>query len=202
MNRPIFALIFPLGGPGVDNELPPGFNYPSHGLPGSPGSPSHPISGGGEPSHPIVIPPGAIAPGTPTQPIYIGGSPSHPIAGQPGAPSHPIVYPPGIPDQGLPPTAGLPPLVPAHPITGVPPRGQVPVDPGFGVGGGGGTLPSHGEIKLPEGSVLLIPVPTDANKPTPLPPGVPTGSVPVIAWYGRGTLPTVCWLPAQAAPKA
>ena len=228
--KPTFAFIFPLSGEHPDQGLPPGFaGYPSHGLPGSPGHPGNALPPGGIVAPPIVIPPGAIAPGTPTQPIYLPGSPDqglpgygggYPSHGLPGAPAYPshglpgspghvsppiVVYPPGLPDQGLPPTPGLPPLVPAHPIAGVPGRGQLPVDPGFGVGGGGGSTqpvpPGAGSGVLPAGSVLLIPVPTDVNKPAPLPPGIAIGSVPYIAWGGRGTLPVVCWLPPQPAPK-
>jgi hypothetical protein len=57
--------------------------YPDQGLPGS-----QP-----HPSHPIVIPPGALAPGIPSHPIYW---PIHPDQGLPGAqphPEHPIVIP-------------------------------------------------------------------------------------------------------------
>ena len=92
--------------------------WPDQGLPPvSPGTPSHPISGGGEPTHPIAPPSGF--PSHPIEGVYWvivlipgvgwryttiapGLQPSHPIA--PGV-SHPIVPPagsPGAPDQGLP----------------------------------------------------------------------------------------------------
>jgi hypothetical protein len=147
--------------------------HPDQGLPGqppgiwpSPGHPAHPIAPGGRPpgiwggpplypdqglpgsqphpSHPIVIPPGALGPGQPTHPIYIPpiastgpGFPTQPIyippgAIAPGVPTHPIVIPPDQlphpshpiapggapprPDQGLP---GAPPQ-PTHPIV-IPP---------------------------------------------------------------------------------
>jgi len=48
--------------------------------------------------------------------------------------------------------------------------------------------------------VLLIPVPQD--KPMPTPPDVPQGSMPVLAWGGKGTLPVVVWIPPKAAPKS
>ena len=222
MNRPIFALIFPLGGgPGADNELPPGFaGYPSHGLPGGGGHPGNALPPEhGHVSPPIVIPPDAIGPGLPSLPIYLPGEGGeidnalpggggHPWAPghRPDRPSAPIVYPPGYPSNGLPATPGLPPITTNPPIVGVPPNNQIPVMPPHIGGGpaqpGSGTLPSRGERGLPEGSVLLVPVPMEANKPVQIPPGVPAGSVPVIAWKGRGSAPVVCWLPAQAAPKA
>lgn len=117
------------------------------------GGPILPPAGGGlpvYPSHPIVIPPGAIDGTHPEQPIYLPIYPSHPIVIPPGAidgthpehpiylpvyPSHPIVIPPesigpGLPEHPivLPPYVdiGLPPF-PAHPIApggqpGQPPR--------------------------------------------------------------------------------
>jgi hypothetical protein len=114
---------------------PPGVIWPPIGTP--PVWPSHPISGVGEPSHPIQPP----SPGTPTHPIAPApGFPSHPIEGvywcivwipgvgyryttiAPGLqPEHPIVTPPPYPDQGLPPGS---PGAPAHPIA--PPSGPAP----------------------------------------------------------------------------
>jgi hypothetical protein len=101
------------------------------------------------------------------------------------------VYPPGLPDQGLPPTEGLPPLWPSHPIVGVPDRGQLPVDPGYG----------QPEQSLPEGSVVLIPVSMNLNKPMPMPNEVPPGSKLYLAWGGPGTLPQVVWIAPKATPK-
>jgi len=114
-----YALITPLSGgnrPGVG-----GGERPDNTLP----QPQPPTGGGGGgerpdqglppfPSHPIIIPPDAIAPGVPTHPIYIPPIPDnslppfiqHPIvippdAIGPGVPTHPI-YLPVYPDQGLP----------------------------------------------------------------------------------------------------
>lgn len=200
--NPIFALIFPLGDntpgltPGLPLPTPP--VYPGQGLPMPPA----------HPSHPIIIPPGAIGPGAPSHPIVLpdppgvdntlpGGPPVYPGQGlpiPPARPVHPIVYPPGYPDQGLPPTPGLPPLVPTNPIAGPPVPGQLPIMPPVHP-----WLPGHGpgaNLSLPEGSVLLIPVPSDT--PLPVPTGVVAGSAPYIAWAGRGTAPVLVWVPPKA----
>jgi hypothetical protein len=218
--NPIFALIFPLSGdptqaPGIGNQLPTPPVYPGQGLPQPPVDPGF----GGGPA--IIIPPDAIAPGVPSAPIYLGPKPGQglpggghtwPIGGRPdrpdqglpgygrpdqglpgyGHPSHPIVYPPGYPSQGLPPTPGLPPLVPNPPIVGVPPDNQIPVMPPHI---GGGPAPGGG---LPDGSVLLVPVPSTAA--IVVPPDVPAGSSPYVAWKGRGSAPVVCWIPPRATP--
>jgi hypothetical protein len=75
----------------------------------------------GTPTHPIVIPPDAIAPGVPTHPIYLPVYPAHPIVIPPGSlgpgiPTHPI-YLPGEPTHPIviPPDA-VAPGVPSHPI--------------------------------------------------------------------------------------
>jgi hypothetical protein len=104
--------------------------------------PLGPGFGGGEPSHPIVLPPGVPpgiwpSPGVPTPPIYYPptppgiwpspGYPSHPIAGpppgiwpSPGHPAHPIA--PGGPPPGY--WGGIAPPYPSHPIApGGPPPG-------------------------------------------------------------------------------
>jgi len=76
--------------------------YPDQGLPGQPpgiwgGAPPYPDQGlpGGQPhpSHPIVIPPDAVAPGVPSQPIYWPIHPDQGLPGQQPQPSHPIVIP-------------------------------------------------------------------------------------------------------------
>jgi hypothetical protein len=206
--------------------LPGQGGRPDQGLPGGghPWFPGH-LGGGnypsqgpiiGTPEHPIVIPPNAVGPGAPSQPIYLPGKPEHglppfPSQGLPGGggrpdqglpgeqpqPGHPIVLPPGLPDQGLPPTPGLPPLGSGQPIVGFPDQGLPPTPPIPGYPSHQPLPPEHGG--LPKGSTLLIPLPTD--KPLPLPPGVPAGAKPVIAWQGPGTLPVVVWLPPQATPK-
>jgi hypothetical protein len=143
-------------------------------MPGGP-APSHPIAPGGPPpgiwggrppayvdigppapqpgpSHPIVIPPDAVAPGVPSHPIYIPVYPAHPIVIPPGAiapgvPTHPIVLPPPAPAHPIviPPDA-IEPGVPAHPIVlpPVPPLGiwGGPIDP----------YPSHPIYYPPGGS--------------------------------------------------
>lgn len=117
------------GGGGVDNTLPGGPVYPSHGLPGGPVYPSHGLPG---------LPPGAVQlpvfPFDPTLPdqglpgsqpgvdnTLPGGAPPKPDQGLPpsGRPSHPIAIVPGakfvvkwlvcqglilVPDNTLPPT--------------------------------------------------------------------------------------------------
>lgn len=192
--NPILAVIIPLGT--NDAGLIPGYPLPT--------PPVHPSTGPGFPTHPIVIPPGAVAPGVPTFPIVLPdppgvdnalpGVPAYPSQGLPNAParpSHPIVYPPGLPDNSLPATPGLPPLHPAHPISGLPSFGQLPAMPPVHP-----WLPGHGpgaNLNLPDGSVLLIPVPSTV--PVPTPPEVIAGSVPYIAWAGKGKAPIVVWLP-------
>jgi hypothetical protein len=74
--------------------------------------------GPGQPAHPIVIPPDAVAPGVPAHPIVLPpigiwpgpGQPAHPIAPggpppgiwpSPGYPAHPIVLPPGVEKTGF-----------------------------------------------------------------------------------------------------
>jgi len=212
-----------LPGYGHPGQGLPSYGHPDQGLPGH-GHPSHPIIippdaiGPGVPSRPIFIDPGfgVGRPDRPNQGLPGGGNyPSQGLPGQdgrPDRPSHelpgmgghpwlpgygnrpgvkpPIVYPPGFPDQGLPPTPGLPPLAPSHPIVGVPDRGQLPVDPGYGQEGG-----------LPEGSVVLIPVPMNLNKPMPIPTEVPPGSKLYLAWGGPGTLPQVVWIAPKPQPK-
>jgi hypothetical protein len=226
--NPTFCLIFPLGelGAGMPGQGLPGVPvYPGQGLPAHPGHPSHPIiippgalgPGNVGSSHPIVLPdppapdqglPGGGWGGYPSQGLPGGGYPSQGLPGGgypstgpilPGGvrPSHPIVYPPGLPDQGLPPTPGLPPLVPTNPIAGLPEAGQLPSMPPVHP-----WLPGHGpgdHLSLPEGSVMLIPVPQD--KPMPVPPTVPTGSMPYIAWAGRGKAPVLVWIAPKATPK-
>lgn len=77
---------------------------------GSPGVPTHPISGvGGHPSHPIALPP--LPPGVeaPSHPIVLppeGAEPSHPII-IPGTPEHPIAAPPGTIWPPLDPSDGV-----------------------------------------------------------------------------------------------
>ena len=156
--EPFVARITPLEGPGAGA--------------GGPGDP--------HPSHPIVIPPDAIAPGVPTHPIVLPPFPTDPVDPgygidvdegykPPPRPTHPIVYPPGLPDQGLPPTPGLPPLIPTHPIV-------VP--------------------KLPTGSVVAIPLPQDK-----MPSKGPAGTVPYLVFYGGNKMPAVAWIPVPASPK-
>jgi hypothetical protein len=89
----------------------------------------------------------------------------------------------------------LPPLEPVDPIFGIPETPPASTKPPVGMWPP--MKPSR--ERLPAGSVLLVPLPTD--KPMPMPPDAPTGSTPVIAYYGPGTLPVVVWLPPQAEPK-
>ena len=145
------------------------------------------------------VDPGFGRPGGPVDPGYgrPGWSPVDPGLAA-GGRDHirlPIVYPPGLPDQGLPPTEGLPPLAPSHPIAGVPDEPPAQTKPPIGMW----PPVAPPRERLPAGSVLLIPLPTD--KPMPMPPEVPAGSKPVLAYYGPGTLPVVVWVPPQASPK-
>jgi len=145
--------------------------------PGSPGSPDQ-----GLPGQPPGIWPGEGYPdqGLPGQPPGIWPSPGHPDQGLPGGGwggGHPGNRPPGSfpgrPDQGLP--------KPPH-LWPRPPGGGLPVDPGWGVGGGEhpdqGPIypidPAHPDNALPpiEG---VEPPPTDPPPGTiwpPLPPDV------------------------------
>jgi len=115
------------GGPSVSHPIAPGGPPPGYWGGVAPPLPTHPIAPGGpggsppgywggvappyvdiglpgsqpHPSHPIVIPPDAIAPGVPSHPIYWPIAPTHPIApggpdeggGAPPTPTHPIVIP-------------------------------------------------------------------------------------------------------------
>jgi hypothetical protein len=221
--NPIFALIFPLG------ESTPGLTpgYPLPTPPGHPGNALPPIHA--RPTPPIYIPPGAIGPGWPSEPILLpgndlphvpghpdhglpgGGYPSHGLPSAPGRPTPPIVYPPGHPENGLPATPGVPPIHVSPPINFPPASGTLPIRPIPPNLGGGGTLPSDGQlVDLPVGSVLLIPVPERAQPKgdAPLPPdapkppaGVAPGSKPYLAWGGRGTLPIVVWIAPSATPN-
>jgi hypothetical protein len=89
------------------------------------------------PTHPIVIPPDAVAPGVPSHPIYLPPE----IWPKPEYPSHPIVIPPDQP--GEPPSTIWPPL-PSHPI--VLPPGQ---------GGGGGQPPTPPMPETGPGYIVL-----------------------------------------------
>jgi hypothetical protein len=134
--HPEHPIYFPIT-PGHPIMLPPpeeivgGPPHPDQGLPGekpkppaagAPPRPTHPISGVGEPSHPIEIPPdpppGSVWPGPspghpwvpPTGTPPSGGAPgtpTHPIVPpQPGTPSHPIATPPQPPSgEHLPPSS-------------------------------------------------------------------------------------------------
>jgi hypothetical protein len=73
------------------------------------------------PTHPIVIPPDALAPGVPTHPIYL---PPYPSQG-PGFPTHPIVIPPGSLAPGKPTHPIYLPVYPTHPIV-IPPDAVEP----------------------------------------------------------------------------
>lgn len=128
------------------------------------------------PSHPIVIPPDAIAPGVPTHPIYLPVYPAHPIvippdSLAPGVPTHPIYLPPSI----WPPGCGID--MPAHPIV-IPPDA---ISPG---------VPTH-PIVLPPVPPLGIwggpidPYP-DIGGPGPQPPG---DRQPLVEWK-------ICWTPS------
>jgi hypothetical protein len=90
--------------------------------------------GGGEPSHPIVLPPGAPpgiwpSPGHPAHPIAPGGPPVGIWPG-PGVPTPPIYYPPGLP-PGIWPSPGHPahPIAPGGPPVGVWPPPAYPTHP-------------------------------------------------------------------------
>lgn len=91
----------------------------------APGVPTHPIFLPVYPSHPIVIPPDGLAPGVPTHPIYLPVYPSHPIVIPPDAvaPGVPThpIVLPPYPDNTLP----GPPNVPTHPIV-IPPEAVIP----------------------------------------------------------------------------
>jgi hypothetical protein len=112
---------------------------------------------GGEPTHPIVLPPAVWPPtggGVPMPPIYYPptpppgiwpspGHPAHPIAPGggppvvwpgPGVPTPPIYYPPTPPAGGAPPGIWPSPGVPTHPIyipqpPGIWPSPGVPTPP-------------------------------------------------------------------------
>ena len=94
-------------------------NYPDNTLPGieGPVDPGYGIDAGLRPTHPIVIPPDAIAPGVPTHPIYL-----------PVYPSHPIVIPPGSLAPGVPTHPIYLPVYPSHPIV-IPPDAVGPGQP-------------------------------------------------------------------------
>jgi hypothetical protein len=77
---------------------------PPPGIWPSPGHPAHPIAPGGRPpgiwggapgfpTHPIVIPPDAIAPGVPTHPIYWPPYPDQGLPPGEAHPEHPIIIP-------------------------------------------------------------------------------------------------------------
>jgi hypothetical protein len=51
------------------------------------------------PTHPIVIPPDAIAPGVPSHPIYWPIAPDHSLPGPQPHPEHPIVIPGDDPNK-------------------------------------------------------------------------------------------------------
>jgi hypothetical protein len=126
-----------------------------------------PISTGGHPEHPIVLPPQQPpgiwpSPGYPSHPIYIPptgiwpspGYPAHPIYNPPGIwpspgyPAHPIVLPPeqGGPPPGIWPSPGFPshPIAPGGPPPSIWPSPGFPAHPiapgGPEGGGGGGTV--------------------------------------------------------------
>jgi hypothetical protein len=192
----------------------PGGERPDQGLPGTPSYPDN--------SLPIPNPP----PGKP------GHLPSLPV-GRPIVPSHPIVkWPPRPvdPDWGVDPIPNPPdgqpghlptvppnwPIIPSHPW--LPPRPTRPVDPGYGIPGGGwGHHPDHGlpgggwghpDQGLPGGGGH-----PDQGLPDTPPPSVPAGMVLVLVrsaegkWYyamvPQGTTkPVPPVSPPEAQPKA
>lgn len=102
-----------------------------------------------------------------------GHTPGHPSQGLPVGPGHvaPPIFHPGHPDHGLPSSPG-------HPGNRPPGSWGGPTDPGFGVGGGGGTLPEPPPGVWPPLTPEhpWRPIPPDAAAPPgsvwpPLPPG-------------------------------
>jgi hypothetical protein len=161
--QPYLAMITPLTGDRPDQGLPvqpPGI-WPSPG----------------QPSHPIVLPPGSVG-GTPEHPIYYPpGQPEHPIVLPPGSvggtPEHPIYYPPTIwprpPGGPVDPGYGVPGYRPSHPIA---PGGGWPVDPGYGVG-----------IERPDQG---LPVPPETLPPLPeVPPELESSVVVAVHKPGQ-----------------
>jgi len=162
MPDPFLAMITPLTSGGrPDNSLPP---YIDNTLPVPPP----------QPSHPIVIPPDAIAPGLPTHPIYIPVYPAHPIVIPPGAigpgvPTHPIVLPPPYPSHPIViPPGAIAPGVPTHPIV-LPPLGIWGGAPPYVDIGGPGPQPGpeHPIVLPPPGGT---PVPPEVWPPDPIDP--------------------------------
>jgi len=156
MPDPFLAMITPLSSGRPDNSLPP---YIDNTLPVPPP----------QPSHPIVIPPDAIAPGLPSHPIYLPVRPGHPIVIPPGSlapgtPSHPIVLPPVYPSHPIViPPGSIAPGVPSHPIY-LPPYVDNTL-PGGGLGFWGGTAPPWVDNTLPG-----TPVPPSVWPPEPIDP--------------------------------
>jgi hypothetical protein len=182
-----------------------------------------PIDLGLKPSHPIVIPPDAIAPGVPTHPIYLPPYPDQglptppnlpefppypdntlPVPERPVDPGYGIEEKPPRPDNTLPgeqpyPDQGLPGPQPRpeHPIV-YPPEinNGLPVTPGLPP-----IVPEPPIVlppDLPAGSILVVPVPGgDELEP---PEHAPPGSFPAIAMK-PGYLPMLVWVPPMAQPK-
>lgn len=145
--------------------------HPDQGLPGP-----QP----GVPTHPIVIPPDAIAPGVPTHPIHL-----------PVYPGHPIVIPPGSLAPGTPTHPIYLPVYPSHPIV-IPPDA---VGPG---------VPTH-PIVLPEPPLSIW----GPNDPRPTPPIVipPEAIVPgadgkahVVVYYAGQRVTFTVEMPARVPP--
>ena len=174
-------------------------NYPDNSLPGveGPVDPGYGIDAGLRPTHPIVIPPDAIAPGVPTQPIYL-----------PVYPSHPIVIPPGSLAPGVPTHPIYLPVYPAHPIV-IPPDavgpGQpehpivLPPSPPLGIWGGP-WLPPYPSQGLPPFPSHPIVIPPEAIVPEP------DGKAHVVVYYGGQRVTFTVEMPervppTEAAPK-
>jgi hypothetical protein len=169
------------GGGGGGGGSPP---YPSHPWVPPQGPEGPPVAGWpGVPGHwPSLPGQGGGGGGGGQQPPY----PSHPIYGN--FPQFPIYYPPGT----RPPGQGGPPLGIWGPND---PRPTVPIVLPIPPDGAGGPPP----VEIPEGSMILVPVPYLDNSL----PGAPPGAMPAIL-FKKGEDPQLVWYsprqPGQVQP--
>jgi hypothetical protein len=176
------------GGPEATHPIAPG------------GPPPQVWPGPGQPAHPIVIPPDAIAPGIPTHPIVI---PQPPLGiwggGNVPMPTPPIYLPPT--GGSVPPGywGGIAPPLPTHPIApgGAPPSPTHPIVlPPIEPGGPPVQIwPSPGHPAHPIVLPPLPPPPTGSEGGKPPPPDGGWGYHPD---YGWGYFPPVSDKPIPA----